>query len=153
MFLSKENEKIQILANCLFRKNKDINDQEVVLLITNKGFYALKLQAESCTICPKYTFCDDGPIILSKNYLDSITNFITLEGDQRFFLSIAEKNKEELFFFQFLQPDLKNDIEKLLRKKQNVLWLKDSVYEDTISSIVIFKIIFEIRVYILVYFQ
>lgn len=138
LFLGNQSEIIQILANCLYRKNKEINDQEIILLITNKGFYTLKLKPESCHICPKYTFCDDEPIILNKHPFDSITNFISLEGDQRFFLSTAEKKKEELFFFQFLQPDLKNEVEKILRKKKNIIWLKDSIYDDTISSIVIF---------------
>ena len=135
---SKEKERILICFPCYFRKLKDLSDQEMLLVLTNRGLYVMKMQLSSCTVCPQYEFCTDGPVIIVKHPYQEIMNFMTLEGDQRFGLRVNRNSEEIIYFFQLQKPFWKKMVEAVLEKNLNIVWIKDTLYEDTISTFVSF---------------
>ena len=94
------------------------------------------MQVATCTVCPKYDFCSDGPLVIAKYLYKDILNVLVLEGDQRFGIRINQNAKDSLFFVQFAKASSKKIFEKILMKNMNIIWIKDALYEEAISQIV-----------------
>lgn len=130
-FLTKGRERIQILTECLFRRKKDLTYMEIYLVVTNSAVYTIKIPQSSCYVCPKFSFCQETPVIMTQTSFENIQNIITLEGKQR----ILIETKDDLHSLQFFYLMEKKRIEKIFASKPNILFIKDNVYEEILATI------------------